>query len=104
MLLKYFINLNLIEQKQLTFCIDSIKEFAFTFPSFPFIFITNFPVIVLCCIFRCRIPRTKAEIEANAKRKSLLKNFNQKLGQLKAAELDDMDYRNGKYTLFSKVG
>ena len=84
-------------------CIEFIKQFALLLPSFPCIFITNFPVIVLCCIFRCRIPRTKAEIEANAKRKSLLKNFNQKLGQLKAAELDDMDYRNGKYTLLFKV-
>ena len=53
-------------------------------------------VIVLCCIFRCRIPRTKTEIEANSRRKALLKNFNVKLQQIKAAELDDMDYRNGE--------
>ena len=53
-------------------------------------------VISLCCIFRCRIPRTKTEIEANSRRKYLLKNFNAKLQQIKAADLDDMDYRNGK--------
>ena len=57
-------------------------------------------VISLCCIFRCRIPRTKTEIEANSRRKSLLKNFNAKLGQLKAAELDDMNYRNGEYFFY----
>ena len=63
---------------------------------------TNFQIVLvisLCCIFRCRIPRTKTEIEANSRRKSLLKNFNTKLGQLKAAELDDMNYRNGEYFL-----
>ena len=64
-----------------------------------FICILKLSVISLCCVFRCRIPRTKTEIEANSRRKYLLKNFNAKLQQIKAADLDDMDYRNGKLTL-----
>lgn len=50
-------------------------------------------IITFCCIFRVRVPRTKTEIEANAKRKALLKNFRAKLKSLKSADLDDMDYR-----------
>ena len=61
-----------------------------------FIPIVKLSVISLCCVFRCRIPRTKTEIEANSRRKYLLKNFNAKLQQIKAADLDDMDYRNGE--------
>ena len=61
-----------------------------------FISILKLSVISLCCVFRCRIPRTKTEIEANSRRKYLLKNFNAKLQQIKAADLDDMDYRNGE--------
>ena len=52
--------------------------------------------MTVCCFVRVRIPRTKAEIEANAKRRALLKNFKIKLKNLKAAELDDMDYRRGE--------
>ena len=61
-----------------------------------FISVVKLSVISLCCVFRCRIPRTKTEIEANSRRKYLLKNFNAKLQQIKAADLDDMDYRNGE--------
>ena len=55
-------------------------------------------VVVLSCLFKCRIPRTKSEIEANNKRRALLKNFRIKLKNLKAADLDDMDYRSGNGT------
>ena len=44
---------------------------------------------------KIRIPRTKTEIEANSRRRALLKNFRLKLRDLKAADLDDMDYRKG---------
>ena len=57
-------------------------------------------VVVLSCLFKCRIPRTKSEIEANNKRRALLKNFRIKLKNLKAADLDDMDYRSGNGTTF----
>ena len=49
-----------------------------------------------------RIPRTKTEIVANAKRRGLLKNFRSKLTTLKSADLDDMDYRRGKPSFDSK--
>ena len=63
-------------------------------------------VITLCCFVRVRLPRTKSEIYANARRKALLKNFQSKLTTLKSADLDDMDYRRGKagkYWYYSSI-
>ena len=53
-------------------------------------------VVTVSCFVRVRVPRTKSEIEANAKRKELLRNFKIKLKNLKAAELDELDYRRGE--------
>ena len=53
-------------------------------------------VVTVSCFVRVRVPRTKSEIEANSKRKELLKNFKIKLKNLKAAELDELDYRKGE--------
>ena len=53
-------------------------------------------VVTVSCFVRVRVPRTKSEIEANSKRKELLKNFRVKLKNLKAAELDELDYRKGE--------
>eukprot|EP00094_Tigriopus_californicus_P005311 TCALIF_05120-PA protein Name:"Protein of unknown function" AED:0.01 eAED:0.01 QI:33/1/1/1/1/1/3/92/153 len=50
-------------------------------------------ICTISCFVRVRIPRTKTEIEANAKRRALLKDFRLKLKELKAADLDEMDYR-----------
>lgn len=36
-------------------------------------------IIVLCCIFRCRIPRTKQEIEADCARKKVTRQFSNHL-------------------------
>lgn len=36
-------------------------------------------IIVLCCIFRCRIPRTKQEIEADCARKKVTRQFSSHL-------------------------
>ena len=52
--------------------------------------------MTICCFVRIRIPRTKTEIEANARRRALLKDFRFKLKELKAADLDEMDYRRGE--------
>ena len=43
--------------------------------------------------FGFRIPRTKSEIEANFKRKALLKQFNGRMKQLNTKDLDDMTYK-----------
>ena len=45
----------------------------------------------MICVLR--IPRTKSEIEANFKRKALLKQFNGKMKQLNTKDLDDMTYK-----------
>ena len=55
-----------------------------------------FSVITLCCFIKLRVPRTKSEIAANARRKDLLSNFRTNIATLKAGDLDDMDYRRGK--------
>ena len=47
----------------------------------------------ICCLLKVRIPRTKSDIEANHKRKALLKQFNGKMRNLNSEELDDMNYR-----------
>lgn len=62
---------------------------------------TLLAIITLCCFIRLRLPRTKSEIVANARRRALLKNFRSKLTTLKTADLDDMDYRRGKVSRFS---
>ena len=53
----------------------------------------------ICCLLKIRIPRTKSEIEANHKRKALLKQFNGKMRELNSEELDDMNYRSHHLTI-----
>lgn len=43
--------------------------------------------IVLCCLFRCRIPRTKQEIEADFLRKRITESFRSHLEKIKIDEL-----------------
>ncbi|RWS26572.1 hypothetical protein B4U80_04946 [Leptotrombidium deliense] len=45
-------------------------------------------IIVLCCLFRCRIPRTKQEIEADFKRRRITKQFRKHLNKLPVDETD----------------
>ncbi|XP_055386328.1 uncharacterized protein LOC129615234 [Condylostylus longicornis] len=48
-------------------------------------------IIIMCCCFRFRIPRTKQEIEADYQRKQLAKKFREKLSHIKNADMDEMD-------------
>ena len=48
-------------------------------------------LVVIFAMFR--IPRTKSEIEANYKRKDLLKQFNGRMKQLNTKDLDEMTYK-----------
>ncbi|EAT46953.1 AAEL001905-PA [Aedes aegypti] len=48
-------------------------------------------VIMLCCCFRFRIPRTKQDIEADYHRKKLTKKFRERLDCMNNAEIDEMD-------------
>lgn len=50
-------------------------------------------ISAICCLVKIRIPRTKTEIEANHKRKALLKQFNGKMKQLNTKDLDEMTYK-----------
>ena len=36
-------------------------------------------VVLLCCMFDCRIPRTKQEIEADYEKRALLKRYKEQL-------------------------
>ncbi|KAF7494032.1 Transmembrane inner ear expressed protein [Sarcoptes scabiei] len=44
--------------------------------------------VVLCCLFRCRIPRTKQEIEADYTRKKITKLINTHLRKIRLDELE----------------
>ncbi|XP_064455984.1 uncharacterized protein LOC135366922 [Ornithodoros turicata] len=44
-------------------------------------------VVVLCCIMKCRIPRTKQEIEADFHRKKLTQVFRKQLNKIPADDL-----------------
>lgn len=44
--------------------------------------------VLLCCLFRCRIPRTKQEIEADYTRRKITKLINTHLTKIKLEELE----------------
>ncbi|XP_053675496.1 transmembrane inner ear expressed protein [Anopheles nili] len=48
-------------------------------------------VIMLCCCFRFRIPRTKQDIEADYHRKKLTRKFRERLDCMNNADIDEMD-------------
>lgn len=54
-------------------------------------------VIMLCCCFRFRIPRTKQDIEADYQRRKIAKKFRERLANIKNCEMDDMDLQKGEY-------
>ncbi|XP_063849901.1 uncharacterized protein LOC135094068 [Scylla paramamosain] len=47
--------------------------------------------MVFCCACRCRVPRTKQEIEANHIRRNLAKKFHRQLKIIHNSEMDEMD-------------
>ncbi|XP_050689556.1 uncharacterized protein LOC126981925 [Eriocheir sinensis] len=47
--------------------------------------------MVFCCLCRCRVPRTKQEIEANHIRMKLAKKFHRQLMIINHSEMDEMD-------------
>lgn len=49
--------------------------------------------VVLCCFMRCRIPRTKQEIEADTVRKKVTKQFRKHLNKI---PIEGMELVNGK--------
>lgn len=49
------------------------------------------PVVMLCCCFRFRIPRTKQDIEADHQRRKIAKKFREKLMKIKNTEMENMD-------------
>lgn len=52
-------------------------------------------VIMLCCCFRFRIPRTKQDIEADYQRRVIAKKFRERLACIKNSEMDDMNLQKG---------
>ncbi|XP_031622781.1 uncharacterized protein LOC116340436 isoform X1 [Contarinia nasturtii] len=48
-------------------------------------------VVMLCCCFRFRIPRTKQDIEADYQRRVIAKNFRERLWNIKNSEMDNMN-------------
>ena len=63
-------------------------------------------VVLLCCCFRFRIPRTKQEIEADYNRRKIVKKFRKRIQKFENTEMDaEMDLRKGKksYKTFVKL-
>lgn len=60
-------------------------------------FINFFLVIVLCCCFRFRIPRTKQDIEADYQRRRIARKFRERLACIHNSDMDDMDLHKGYY-------
>ena len=52
-------------------------------------------MILLCCCFKFRIPRTKQEIEGDFVRRKILKKFRKRLKAIQNQELDEMDLKKG---------
>ncbi|XP_055681806.1 uncharacterized protein LOC129789182 [Lutzomyia longipalpis] len=48
-------------------------------------------IIVLCCCFRFRIPRTKQDIEADYQRRKIARKFRERLACIHNSEMDAMD-------------
>lgn len=53
-------------------------------------------VIMLCCCFRFRIPRTKQDIEADFRRKKITRKFRERLACIQNSDMDEMDLKKGK--------
>lgn len=56
-------------------------------------------VVMLCCCFRFRIPRTKQDIEADYQRRRIARKFRERLANIKNNEMDDMNLQKGKRTV-----
>lgn len=53
----------------------------------------RFSVILICCCFKFRIPRTKQEIEADYQRKKLATKFRERLKLIQNQEMDSLDLK-----------
>lgn len=63
-----------------------------------------FIVVMLCCCFRFRIPRTKQEIEADYQRRCIARNFRERLANIKNCEMDNMNLQKGeRFTILFTV-
>lgn len=61
-----------------------------------------YQVVMLCCCFRFRIPRTKQEIEADYQRRVIAKSFRERLRNIKNSEMDNMNLQQGKWFRVSR--
>lgn len=52
-----------------------------------------FPVILMCCCFKFRIPRTKQDIEADYQRKKLAAKFRERLKLIQNQDMDSLDLK-----------
>lgn len=60
-------------------------------------------VVMVCCCFRFRIPRTKQQIEADYQRRKITSKFRQKLETIQDSKMDAMSLKDGNYhSIFKK--
>lgn len=53
----------------------------------------RFSVILICCCFKFRIPRTKQDIEADYQRKKLAVKFRERLKLIQNQDMDSLDLK-----------
>ncbi|XP_045537315.1 uncharacterized protein LOC123721731 [Papilio machaon] len=56
-------------------------------------------VVMLCCCFRFRIPRTKQQIEADYQRRIITNKFRQQLETIQDSKMDAMSLQDGSPAL-----
>uniref|UniRef100_A0A1E1VZB6 Transmembrane inner ear expressed protein n=1 Tax=Pectinophora gossypiella TaxID=13191 RepID=A0A1E1VZB6_PECGO len=58
-------------------------------------------IVMVCCCFRFRIPRTKQQIEADYQRRKITSKFRQQLETIQDSKMDAMSLKDGDFTLES---
>lgn len=56
----------------------------------------EYVVVMVCCCFRFRIPRTKQQIEADYQRRKITSKFRQQLETIQDAKMDAMSLKDGE--------
>ncbi|XP_041982370.1 transmembrane inner ear expressed protein [Aricia agestis] len=60
-------------------------------------------IVMVCCCFRFRIPRTKQQIEADYKRRQITSKFRQQLETIQDAKMDTISLKDALELLHVKI-
>lgn len=60
-----------------------------------YVLLCTWVVVMVCCCFRFRIPRTKQQIEADYQRRKITNKFRQQLETIQDSKMDAMSLKDG---------